>query len=106
MRRDTLLSPGRLALPPFPPPPLPFPPARDLLSQALGGGTGVALGVAAAMRVGGGRAAVSFLHRRTVGAGAGCTGTCITTHKKMPSARGAMGRMERAHPSKDDPGTI
>eukprot|EP00962_Isochrysis_galbana_P025095 scaffold7714_cov133-Isochrysis_galbana.AAC.3 len=48
MRQDTLLSSGGLASPPFrpfPPLPLPFPPARDLLSQALGGGTGVALGV-------------------------------------------------------------
>eukprot|EP00962_Isochrysis_galbana_P030389 scaffold9851_cov100-Isochrysis_galbana.AAC.5 len=33
MRQDTLLSSGGLASPPFPHLPLPFPPARDLLSQ-------------------------------------------------------------------------
>eukprot|EP00962_Isochrysis_galbana_P046366 scaffold18648_cov124-Isochrysis_galbana.AAC.10 len=41
MRQDTLLSSGGLASPPFPPLPLPFPPARDILSQvytAVGGG--------------------------------------------------------------------
>eukprot|EP00962_Isochrysis_galbana_P007132 scaffold1916_cov123-Isochrysis_galbana.AAC.15 len=43
IRRDTLLSPGRLALPPFPPPPFTFPPsARPIISGMHGCGWWVA----------------------------------------------------------------
>eukprot|EP00962_Isochrysis_galbana_P020170 scaffold5891_cov121-Isochrysis_galbana.AAC.1 len=57
MRRDTLLSPGRLALPPFPPPPFTFPPgARPIISgmHGCGGWLGLVLYIGPGWGYGGG----------------------------------------------------
>eukprot|EP00962_Isochrysis_galbana_P000210 scaffold52_cov109-Isochrysis_galbana.AAC.7 len=60
MRQDTLLSSGGLASPPFPPLPLPFPPARDLLSHryarlcGCGGWLGLVLYIGPGWGYGGG----------------------------------------------------
>eukprot|EP00962_Isochrysis_galbana_P024338 scaffold7450_cov99-Isochrysis_galbana.AAC.1 len=57
MRRDTLLSPGRLALPPFPPPPFTVSPgARPIISgmHGCGGWLGLVLYIGPGWGYGGG----------------------------------------------------